>query len=139
MEKIAKWQEGLERHLRGENEHDVEAIMATYADQSELVWGGRPHRGLDAIRSLHHAIGFGNTGAFTELQVVERKRHYAGTAIIVEQMLRRIHTGTWEGIAPTGREIEVPVCTVYEFDDAGRIVSERPHLDRWLLWRQLTR
>jgi hypothetical protein len=138
LEEKAAWREGLEAHFHAENEHDVDAILATFADPSEVVWGGRSFRGVDVIRKLHDRMGFGNDGAFTDLQIIERKRHYTSTAIIVEQTLRGRHAGIWEGLAPTGREVQVPVCTVYEFNSEGRIVSERPHLDRWVLWKQLT-
>jgi predicted ester cyclase len=82
-------------------------------------------------------MGFGGDGAFADLEVVEIQRHYSDRAIVVEQRLRGRHTGPWEGIAPTGKLIDVPVCTVYELDNDGRITSERPYVDRWMLWKQL--
>lgn len=129
----------LDVHLRAENSHDVDAILSTFSEESEVVWGGRSYRGLDAIRKLHNGMGFGNNGAFSDLQVIERRRHELGSIVIVEQILSGRHTGQWEGVPATGRIFEVPVCTVYEFDEAGVLVSERPHLDRWVIWKQLTK
>ena len=56
----------LDRHLAAENSHDIEAILATFSESSEVVWSGRPYRGLDAIRKLHEGLGFGDAGAFSE-------------------------------------------------------------------------
>ncbi|MEW6733206.1 MAG: ester cyclase [Acidobacteriota bacterium] len=127
----------LEQHLSVENKHDINAIMETFAADAELIWGGKAYRGHEMIRKLHEGLGFGDQGAFSELSVVEIKRHTTTEAIIIEQKLTGRHTGTWEGIPATNKSVEVPICTVYEFDESGHIISERPHLDRWILWKQL--
>ena len=127
----------LDEHLGAENRHDVAAIMATFAADAVVVFGGVPYQGHDTIRRLHEELGFGGAGAFSDLAIVELRRHRAGDVIVVEQELRGTHTGAYEGYGATGREVAVPVCTIYEFDADGLIVSERPHVDRWLLMRQL--
>ena len=60
------------------------------------------------------------------------------TAIVVEQTLAAVHTGLWKALAPTGRRFELHVCTVYEFDDAGRLATERVYMDLGWLEHQLT-
>ena len=127
----------LDAHLKAENDHNIAAIMKTFADTSEVVWGGRVFRGHNAIRKLHEGMGFGETGAFSGLEVIERKRHRLGTTIIVEQTVKGRHTGTWEELPASGRTFEVPVCTVYEFDAEGVLISERPYLDRSLIAKQI--
>ena len=47
------------------------------------------------------------------------------------------HTGTWNGIAPTGRRFEIPVCAVFSFDANDRIIGERGYFDTALMLRQL--
>ena len=131
------WSRGLAEHLRAENAHDVEAILATFATDAAVVWGGKEYEGREAIGRLHEGMGFGNEGAFSELEIVEIHRHHAERAIVVEQRLRGRHTGTWEGVAATGKVVDVPVCTVYELDGDGHITSERPYVDRWMLWKQI--
>jgi hypothetical protein len=130
-------EEVLEKHLLAENSHDIDAIMSTFAEDAVVLWGGKPYRGRDAIRRLHEGMGFGDDGAFSNLTIVEIRRHTTEQTIIIEQELRGRHTGTWEGVGATGRSVTVPVCTVYEFGDNGLIVSERPHLDRWVIWKQI--
>lgn len=127
----------LDRHLAAENSHDVDAILKTFSESSEVVWSGRSFRGLTAIRKLHEGLGFGDAGAFSELEVIEKRRHHCGATIIVEQILRGRHTGVFEGIEPTGVVIDVAVCTLYEFDQDGVLISERPHVDRWAIWKQI--
>jgi ketosteroid isomerase-like protein len=128
---------GLTEHLRAENAHDLEAIMRTFAPEAVLVWDGKPYTGYEAIRRLHIGLGFTNEGAFSELEVVELRRHIAGRTIVVEEELRGKHTGPWQGLAPTGRQVRAPLCTIYEFDEQGRILSEHPYLDRFAIWSQL--
>ncbi len=137
QERVPKHDAALDRHLQAENAHDLAAIIETFSESSEVIWAGRSYRGLTAIRRLHEGMGFGDGGAFSELRVVERRRYHVGQTIIVEQSLHGRHTGTWEGVAATGKLIDVPVCTVYDFDDNETLISERPYLDRWLVWTQL--
>ena len=137
MARAHTYDAALDRHLAAENSHDIEAILETFSESSEVVWSGRPYRGPDAIRKLHEGLGFGDAGAFSALAVIEKRRHYCGATIIVEQTLRGRHTGLFEGIAATGIVVEAPVCTLYEFGDDGILVSERPHVDRWAIWKQL--
>jgi steroid delta-isomerase-like uncharacterized protein len=131
------WTRGLAEHFRAENEHDVDAILRTFATDAAVVFGGRTFTGTEAIRRLHEGLGFGDAGAFSELQIVEVRRHHTGHAIVVEQRFRGRHTGTWEGVAASGRIVDVPACTVYELDGDGRITSERPYVDRWMLWEHI--
>jgi steroid delta-isomerase-like uncharacterized protein len=131
------WTRGLAEHFRAENGHDVDAILQTFAPDAAVVFGGKSYTGAEAIRRLHEGLGFGAAGAFSELRIVEIRRHHTEHAIVVEQRLRGRHTGVWEGVAASGRVIDVPACTVYELDGDGRITSERPYVDRWMLWEQI--
>jgi hypothetical protein len=84
---------------------------------------------LDAI--------LGGSNAFSEVRIDERRRHLAEAAIIVEQTISGRHTGPWQGLPPRNRIFGVPACTIYLFDAGARLQSERVHLDRDLLRRQL--
>jgi predicted ester cyclase len=46
------------------------------------------------------------------------------------------HVGEYFGTAPTGREVVVPLCEVYEFD-AGRVSNTWTHGDPAELFRQI--
>ena len=68
---------------------------------------------------------------------VELKAFYGdGDVVVTEFILRATHTGTWEGIAPTGKTVEVDFCNVMEFRD-GKVFRERDYLDTLGLFVQL--
>ena len=127
----------LEEHLRAENLHDVDAIMKTFADGGVLVFNGARLADQERIRMLHEQLGFGEQGGFSDLRVEEKHRYVSDDAIILEQVVSGSHTGEWQGIAATGRQIEVAVCTVYKFDTAGRLSSENVYFDTGSLLKQL--
>ena len=127
----------LAEHLRAENAHDVDAIVATFAPGAALVLNGERFDRPGVIRVVHERLGFAPGGGFADLRIEELARYTEGAAIVLEQRLTGRHTGSWEGIAPTGRAVEIPVCTVYLFDDRDRLALERVYFDRGLLLRQL--
>jgi predicted ester cyclase len=127
----------LEEHIQAENLHDVNAIMETFAPGGLLVFNGLPLADHDRIRMLHEQLGFGDQGGFSDLRVEGIRRYISEDAIILEQVVSGRHTGEWQGVAATGRQIEVPVCTVYKFDDAGRLASENVYFDTGSLLKQL--
>jgi SnoaL-like polyketide cyclase len=57
------------------------------------------------------------------------RRHISGDAVILEATLTGEHANTWQGIPPTGRRFEVPLCAVFPFDDDGQLTGERVYLD----------
>jgi hypothetical protein len=133
----------LDEHLAAENAHDLDRIMATYGAAPLIVLNGQRIQGATAIREFHRSFGFGSDGSdgsrgsFSHVHVAERARHHAAGAIIIEQTLSGVHTGTWMKKPPTGRRFEAHVCTVYRFDDAGMLASEDVYFDLAWLDRQL--
>lgn len=127
----------LEEHIQAENLHDVNAIMETFAESGVLVFNGAPLTDQDRIRMLHEQLGFSERGGFSDLRVDVKQRYVSEEAIILEQVVSGRHTGEWQGIAATGRQIEVAVCTVYKFDTAGKLASENVYFDTGTLLKQL--
>ena len=127
----------LAEHLRAENDHDLDGIMATFTPDATLVLNGQTFEGTDIIRRAHAALGFGDHGGFSDLHIAEVARHAAHGAIVLEERLSGRHTGTWEGLTATGRTFEVPLCTVYQFAADGRLAAEHVYFDSALLLRQL--
>jgi predicted ester cyclase len=128
---------GLDAHIQAENAHDVKAIMQTFAHNGVLVFNGLPLSDHDKIRALHEGLGFGEQGGFSDLRIEEKQRYISGEAIILEQVVSGTHTGEWQGIAATGRKMVVAVCTVYKFDDEGKLISENVYFDTGSLLKQL--
>lgn len=127
----------LEEHLRAENAHDMDGIMETFGQGARLVLNGYTFGDHDRIRALHEDLGFGERGGFSDLKVEERRRYVADDAIILEQTLSGTHTGTWQGVEATARSFKVAVCTVYSFDEDGKLASENAYFDGAYLLKQL--
>jgi ketosteroid isomerase-like protein len=127
----------LNEHLEAENRHDIDAIMATYEQEPEVVVNGKVFSGAGQIRRFHERLGFSTGGGFSELHVEERHRHTHDAAVVIEQTLSGKHTGTWQGLAPTGRPFAIPVCTVYTFGKQNKLACERVYFDSALLLTQL--
>lgn len=127
----------VEEHMRAENAHDVDAVMRTFVEDPTFVINGDTISGPDDVRSFYEGFGFGGRGGFADLHVEERGRHVAADAVILEVTVTGKHADTWQGIAATGRQIEVPLCAVFPFDGEGRLTGERVYMDGALLLRQL--
>ena len=127
----------LDGHLDAENRHDLDAILDTYGRDPTVTINGQVFAGLASIRRFHERLGFSPGGSFSDLQVGERRRYVSDQAVIIEQTLSGRHTGTWQGLQATGRSFEVPVCTVYTFDEEGKLAGERVYFDSALLLKQL--
>lgn len=127
----------LEAHIEAENNHDVEAIMNTFAANGVLVFNGLSIADHDRIRTLHEELGFGEQGGFSELSIEERERYVSEEAIILEQVVKGRHTGAWQGVPATGRKVELAVSTVYKFDEEGKLSSENVYFDTGGLLKQL--
>jgi predicted ester cyclase len=134
--KIEKSQEWYARrdlamaaHLAAEAAHDVNAIMATYAPDAELVFNGRIFGTLEQIRNLHLALGFGGEGALPDLSSPPLRIFYAGETIVIEYCITGTHKGEFAGIQPTGKEVTMAAAVIYEFDEQARLRSERAYVD----------
>ena len=120
-------------HFRLENGHDLDGVMATFGEMASFTMNGEPHEGKAAVRAFYAGFFEG----FPDLGFEIKEIHVGDKAIPVELILRGTHTRTWNGIPPTGRHFEVPVCAVFTFDDADRIIGERGYFDSALMLRQL--
>jgi steroid delta-isomerase-like uncharacterized protein len=126
----------VEEHIRSENRHDLEAVMATFgpdARYDDEPW--QDHRmGLEKVRSYYTEL----LGSLPDLSIEVRQRYVASAAIIVEVTIRGTHLGMWRGGMPaTGRRVEFPLCGVYTFDAQDRLAGERIYYDRMTVLRQL--
>jgi steroid delta-isomerase-like uncharacterized protein len=59
-----------------------------------------------------------------------------GDTVLVEFIGRGTHKGDLMGIAPTGRSVSLPICTVFEVRD-GKIHREREYMDMATMMTQL--
>lgn len=125
----------VDQHIRCENNHDLEAVMATFGDQGRYddePWDD--HRtGRDGVRSYYNEL----LSALPDLSIEVKNQHAAFDSVVVEVIIRGTHLGPWRGLPATGRKIEFPLCGIYTFDSDDRLAGERIYYDRAAVLRQL--
>lgn len=125
----------VERHIRLENEHDLEGVLSTFGDTARYddePWDEH-YQGRHGVRQFYKQL----MAALPDLEIEVRQQHVASEAILVEVMIRGTHLGGWKGLPATGRRIEVPLCGIYTFDADDRLAGERIYYDRGTVLRQL--
>jgi steroid delta-isomerase-like uncharacterized protein len=125
----------VEQHVRSENLHDLEAVMATFGAEARYddePWGD--HReGRDGVRSYYTEL----LRALPDLAIEVMRRHVSSDCIVLEVGIRGTHGGAWRGLPATGRRVDFPLCGVYTFDADDRLAGERIYYDRATVLRQL--
>jgi steroid delta-isomerase-like uncharacterized protein len=125
----------VEHHIRLENAHDLEGVLATFGDTAHYddeAWGEH-HEGPAGVRGFYQHL----MAALPDLEIHVQRQHVSDDAILVEVVIRGTHLGTWRGLPPTGRRVEFPLCGVYTFDDEDRLSGERIYYDRATVLRQV--
>jgi steroid delta-isomerase-like uncharacterized protein len=75
--------------------------------------------------------------ALPGLRLDVQRRHVSVDAVVLEVIVRGEHLGPWRGLPPTGRQVELPLCGIFTFDEEERLAGERAYYDRATLLRQL--
>jgi len=125
----------VERHIRLENEHNLEGVLGTFGDAAHYddeAWGEH-HEGRDGVRLFYEQL----MGALPDLEIKVQRRHVTDDAILVEVLIRGTHLGAWRGLPATGRRVEFPLCGVYTFDADNRLAGEKIYYDRATVLRQV--
>jgi steroid delta-isomerase-like uncharacterized protein len=125
----------VERHIRLENEHDLEGVLGTFGDAAQYddePWGEH-YQGRDGVRQFYEQL----MSALPDLEIAVQRKHVTDHSILVEVMIRGTHLGGWRGLPATGRRVEFPLCGVYTFDANDRLAGERIYYDRGTVLRQL--
>jgi len=125
----------VEEHVRCENRHDLDAVMATFGPEArydDQPWGD--HRSnRDGVRSYYTDL----LRALPDLTIEVRDRHVGSDSIVLEVTIRGTHLGPWRGLPATGRPLEFPLCAVYTFNADDRLAGERIYYDRGMVLGQL--
>jgi len=125
----------VERHIRLENQHDLEGVVSTFGDTARYddePWDEH-YDGRDGVRQFYKQL----MTALPDLEIEVRQQHVANEAIVVEVMIRGTHLGGWKGLPATGRRVELPLCGIYTFDADDRLAGEKIYYDRGTVLRQL--
>lgn len=118
----------VNEHIRCENEHDLDAVLATFGIEGRYddePWDD--HRvGLDGVRSYYTEL----ISALPDLSIEVIQRHVAEKSIIVEVIIRGTHLGAWRGLPATGRKIDRVPPVRHLHIRPGRKARGRTHLLR---------
>jgi len=113
--------------------HDFERMRDLFADDYVYVGTDGVEQGVDASVAVAETF----TSAFPDLRIEIRHQHAPSDGVsIVEIVVRGTHQGDLEGIAPTGKAVEVVGCNVIEAEN-GKIVRERDYYDVMSVMQQL--
>lgn len=117
----------LQTHYEVENAHNMDGIMDTFSENSEMLYNHASFSDDQSIRGAHTLIGFNaqQQGAFKGIQNHIDKQHYTEQEIVVEGRLCAQHVGEFQGFAASGNEVELPFVAFYHFDSHDKLVSER--------------
>jgi steroid delta-isomerase-like uncharacterized protein len=121
------------RHFDAEARHDATAAAATYAEHSYYhhVPLGLRLEGRDAV-TAGYAASF---AAFPDSEAVNEGEAVEGHTYVHWGRFRATVTGSWLGLAPTHRRLDLPFAAVIEVRD-GRMVGETLYYDLDTLCRQ---
>jgi len=113
---------------------DFDRLRTIYhADCSYTSGDGRAQRGVDAVLAAVDTF----TSAFPDLTIEIRHHHLPSDSVsVIEYTFAGTHRGELEGIAATGKRMQVVACSVAEVRD-GRIHTERDYYDTMTLMEQL--
>ena len=124
-------------HLDAEKHRDLEATLATFkagAARLELP-GGELADGADEVAATYRELFNGVPDlSFPDLEPGSLCHH--GDLVIGETRLQGTHMGTFRGLPPTGRRIDMPLVAIFEFDGPD-LLCERVYWDRLTLFIQL--
>ena len=121
--------------LEAQGRHDLPAILASFGSQPTLEFAGGPrHIGAERVGQIYGDL----LRAFPDLTIEVLAEHVADRSIVVEMVLQGTHRQQWLGMAPRGRTLSLPVCSVFLFDKRDHISALRIYLDRNLAIVQLT-
>ena len=125
----------VEQHIRLENKHDLEGVLATFGDTARYddePWGDH-YAGRDGVRRFYEQL----MKALPDLEIVVQHQHVTEDAIVVEVIICGTHLGGWRGLPATGRRVEFSLCGIYTFDANDRLAGEKIYYDRGTVLRQL--
>jgi len=121
--------------LEAQTRHDLPGVLACFAPEPTLEFAGGPrHVGQERVGQIYGDL----LRAFPDLALEVLAEHVADRSVIIELVMQGSHRQQWLGMAPRGRPLNLPVCSVYLFDKRDQISAVRVYLDRNLAIVQLT-
>ena len=120
-------------HMETENRHEYDATIKTFHHpRYELIGTGEVHDGPEQVAKY-----FEDTRrAFPDQRNELLALHHSDDAVLVEAVIRGTHRGPLRSLPPTGRSFELPILTMFVFEE-DKLVCERVYFDQLTVLRQL--
>lgn len=128
-----KREEIVREHMDSENRQEFDATLATFEHpRYELIGTGEVYDGTEEVERY-----FAQTRrAFPDQRNELLALHHADDAVLVEAVVRGTHRGPLRSLPPTGREFQLPILSIFLFDD-DKLIGERVYFDQTTVLRQL--
>jgi steroid delta-isomerase-like uncharacterized protein len=123
----------VREHMDSENRHEFDATLATFDHpRYELVATGDVYDGTEEVERYFEET----RRAFPDQRNELLALHHSDDAVLVEAVVRGTHRGPLRSLPPTGRSFELPILSIFLFDD-DKLVCERVYFDQSTMLRQL--
>jgi steroid delta-isomerase-like uncharacterized protein len=123
----------VREHMDSENRHEFDATMKTFFHpRYELIATGDVYDGTEEVERYFEET----RRAFPDQRNELLALHHADAAVLVEAVVRGTHSGPLRNLPPTGRSFELPILSIFIFDD-DRLMCERVYFDSTTMLRQL--
>jgi len=128
-----KREELVREHMDSENRHEFDAAIATFErPRYELIGTGEVYDGAKEVARYFEQT----RRAFPDQRNELLALHHTDDAVVVEAVVRGTHKGPLRNLPPTGREFELPILAIFQFD-RDKLICERVYFDQATVHRQL--
>lgn len=123
----------MKQYLEAMNGHNIEKVRQLLHPRYSYTGGdGKKQEGIEA--GVNVATMYMN--AFPDMKLEVKNTYTTGDIVVTEFIAKGTQKGRFMDVAPTNRQVEVPVCEVVECRD-GKIFAEREYSDTNIIWQQL--
>jgi steroid delta-isomerase-like uncharacterized protein len=123
----------VREHMDSENRHQFDATLSTFEHpRYELIATGEVYDGPEEVMGYFERTRTAFPDQRNELLAL----HHTDDAVCVEAVIRGTHEGPLGGLPPTGRAFELPILSIFMFDD-DKLICERVYFDSTTILRQL--
>ena len=118
------------------NQRNFEAMTKQYA--GSIAWTDHPHaRTFKTPQEFVNEFLAGWVRSSSDLQITDPRYIDAGQTVVCTFTAKGTHDGPLGPFPATGKEFALPLCEMWHFDSAGRVVGGDLYYDQASLLTQL--
>lgn len=134
--RIAHQRKMVEEHFALENAHQWSAVVDSFTADNpafELIPADAKLLGKQGITAAYQIL----STALPDVKVQEIRAVDVVGCSVREIVITGTHRGDYFGIPGSGHRVCVQMACIFEFDDAGRLATERVYFDNARLFAQM--